>query len=264
MTENIGNLPISIDLGFVIDPERPVLPLALDVFDTQCTESHKHPRAQLIYSCKGVMKVWVKDSIWLVSPDQAIWVPAMQEHQVFFIKENHIRNLYFDPSVTSKLPQECFTFNVSPFLKELVLKIINNKGQYVKDTPEGRLVHVLLDELTSISPSKYFLPTSNESRLKKVIDILINNPGDKRDIEQFAEIACVSSRTFVRLFIKEVGVPFGNWRKQVKLMAAIERLTKGISVTQVSFELGYNSPSAFVEMFRKELGISPSKYFNKQ
>lgn len=263
MTVSIGNMPISVDLGFVVDPERPVLPLALDVFDTQCIEKHKHPRAQLIYSCKGVMKVIVEDSIWLVSPEQAIWVPAMHEHQAFFVKENHIRNLYIDPSVASRLPQQCFTFNVSPFLRELVLKVVNTSGQYVMDSHEGRLIQVLLDELTMISPAKCCLPTSNEPRIKKVIDILMNDPGDKRDIDAFADIACVSARTLVRLFIKEVGIPFGNWRKQVKLMAAVEMLSKGMAVSQVSSELGYNNPSAFVEMFRKELGVSPSRYCHK-
>jgi AraC-like DNA-binding protein len=37
-------------------------------------------------------------------------------------------------------------------------------------------------------------------------------------------------------------------------------LDKGFSVSQIAFELGYNSPSAFVEMFRKEFGVSPGRY----
>lgn len=263
MTAYIGKTPITVDLGFVVDATRPVLPLALDVFDTQCAEMHKHPRAQLIYSCKGVMKVMVKDSVWLVSPDQAIWVPPMLDHQVFFLKENHIRNLYFDPSVTSGLPQECFTFNVSPFLRELILKMVTHAEPETRNSPFERLVMVLLDELTSITPARCFLPTSDEPHIRKVIDILTNNPGDKRDLAGFAEIACISPRTLLRLFTREVGMSFGNWRKQVRLMAAIEMLTRGIPVSQVSMELGYNSSSAFTEMFRKEFGISPGRYFRK-
>jgi AraC-type DNA-binding domain-containing proteins len=263
MTEYIGKTPINIDLGFVVDADKPVLPLALDVFDTQCAEMHKHPRAQLIYSCKGVMKVLVKDSIWLVSPNQAIWVPSMMDHQVFFLKENHIRNLYFDPSVASGLPQGCFTFNVSPFLRELILKIVTHDEIDSKNSPASRLIMVLLDELTTIAPAKCFLPTSNEPHIRKVIDILANHPGDKRDLTDFAEIACISPRTLVRLFTREVGMSFGSWRKQVRLMAAIEMLTKGIAVSQVSMELGYNSSSAFAEMFRKEFGTSPGRYLEK-
>jgi len=46
----------------------------------------------------------------------------------------------------------------------------------------------------------------------------------------------------------------------LRLLTAVEMLDKGVPVTQISFELGYNSPSAFIEMFRKEFGIPPGKY----
>lgn len=92
------------------------------------------------------------------------------------------------------------------------------------------------------------------------MDILIRNPGDKRNIEEFADLTYVSSRTLARLFIRETGLTFGDWRKQVRVIAAIEKLEKGISISQISSDLGYNTPSAFIEMFRNEFGISPSKY----
>jgi hypothetical protein len=149
-------MPISIDLGFVIDPLKPILPFAIDVFETQCAEMHKHPRAQLIYSCKGSMKVMVKDSIWLVSPYQAIWVPSMFEHQVFFLKTNHIRNLFIDPSVSNQLPNKCFAFDVKPFLRELIIKVITVGDSYNMESSEGRLINVLIDELTTITPTKSF------------------------------------------------------------------------------------------------------------
>jgi AraC-like DNA-binding protein len=95
------------------------------------------------------------------------------------------------------------------------------------------------------------------------MDVLISNPSDKRNIEDFADLACVSSRTFARIFIKETGLTFGDWRKQVRLIAAIEKLEKGVSVSQISADLGYNTPSAFAEMFRKEFGVSPSRYLQK-
>jgi AraC-like DNA-binding protein len=46
-------------------------------------------------------------------------------------------------------------------------------------------------------------------------------------------------------------------------MVAIEKLEKGFSVSQISVDLGYGSPSAFVEMFGKEFGISPRKYLER-
>jgi AraC-like DNA-binding protein len=257
-------MTISIDLGFVINPLKPILSLSLDVYETQCAEKHKHPRAQLIYSCKGTMKVMVKDSIWLVSPTQAIWVPSMYEHQVYFLKSNHIRNLFFDSSVLNQLPNKCFALDVSPFLRELILRVVNIGDNYNLDSLEGRLIKVLIDELAQITPTKNRLPISNEFHVKKIMDALINDPSDKRNIEDFAGLACTSSRTLARLFIKEAGLTFSEWRKQARLMAAIEKLGNGISVSQISTDLGYNSPSAFIEMFRKEFGLPPTKYLRHE
>ena len=253
----------SIDLGYVQNPKLPILPFALDVYEAQCAVSHRHPRAQLIYSSRGAMKVVVKDKIWMVSSKQAIWVPGMDEHQVFFLKSNHIRNLFIDPSVSDRLPKECFALDVSPFLRELILKAVQNGGDYEVGSSASRLVEVLLDELALVQPTSLSLPTSNELHLKKVIDELIKDPSDRRSVEGFADLACTSSRTLSRLFVKELGLTFSDWRKQLRLIAAIELLEKGVPIAQISFDLGYGSPSSFIQMFSSALGTTPSKYLDR-
>jgi AraC-like DNA-binding protein len=262
MTKCIANQPISVNLGFDTNPLKPVLSVSLDVSDTQCADKHVHPRAQLIYSSKGTMKVVTPESIWYVSPDQAIWVPGMSEHQVFFLNDNHIRNVFILPQYAKALPQQCFVLTISPFMRELILKITGIGNNYEKGGAGSRLIAVLMDELSTITPSKWFLPVSDEFHLKNVIQELLNNPGDARGIEHFAKIACTSPRNLSRLFVKDLGLSFSDWRKQLKLLTAIEMLDKGCTVSHVSFDLGYNSPSAFIEMFRKEFGIAPGKYSN--
>lgn len=260
MTEYIENLPISVDLGFDTNPLKPILSVSLDVSETQCADKHAHPRAQLIYSSKGTMKIVTPKSIWYVSPRQAIWVPGMNEHQVFFLNSNHVRNIFVSPQRAKALPQQLFALNISPFMRELILKVVGIGDNYDIDGAEGRLVNVLIDEFQAMTPTQCFLPLSNDFHLQLVLNELLKNPGDTRSIEHFAKIACTSSRTLSRLFIKELGLSFSHWRKQLRLLNAIEMLDTGASVGQISFELGYNSPSAFIEMFRKEFGIPPGKY----
>jgi len=260
MTSNIGieTLPF-VETGFIINPLLPVIPFSANVHESQCAEMHSHPRGQLIYSAVGGMKVILADKIWLVASGQAVWVPPMFEHQVFFINSNHIRNLFIDPSVTVGLPENCFTIQVSSFLRELILKACQIGSDYLLESPEGRIMQVLVDELKSIKPTKTFLPFSDHPSIKPIMNALIENPGDKRSLEELAELGFTTPRTVSRIFLKEVGVPFGIWRKQVRLMEAVLRLEKGCSVSQIAFELGYNSPSAFIEVFRKWYGTAPGK-----
>ncbi len=53
---------------------------------------------------------------------------------------------------------------------------------------------------------------------------------------------------------------FGSWRQRLRLLTAIARLADGRPVTAIAYDLGYESPSAFVAMFRRELGTPPGRY----
>jgi AraC-like DNA-binding protein len=54
---------------------------------------------------------------------------------------------------------------------------------------------------------------------------------------------------------------FGKWRQQLRLLHAMRQLALGRPVTTVAFEVGYDSPSAFIAMFRSVLGTTPTRYF---
>jgi AraC-like DNA-binding protein len=49
----------------------------------------------------------------------------------------------------------------------------------------------------------------------------------------------------------------GKWRQQLRLMEDVRLLAEGAKVTHAAMEAGYNSPSAFISMFRRTLGTTP-------
>lgn len=81
--EKLPRLP-PVETGFRIDPALPVIPLAMEVSNAGCAAAHAHPRGQLIYADKGVMRVICRRDIWVVPPSQAVWVPPGIEHEVYF------------------------------------------------------------------------------------------------------------------------------------------------------------------------------------
>ncbi len=54
---------------------------------------------------------------------------------------------------------------------------------------------------------------------------------------------------------------FGQWRKQARLMRALPLLAAGESVTRVALDVGYDSTSAFISMFKSALGTTPGRYY---
>lgn len=72
----------------------------------------------------------------------------------------------------------------------------------------------------------------------------------------------MSRRAFTRLFRREVGTSFALWRQQACLLAAVTRLAQGQSITTIAYDLGYGSPSAFTALFRRILGVPPTRYLD--
>jgi AraC-like DNA-binding protein len=54
---------------------------------------------------------------------------------------------------------------------------------------------------------------------------------------------------------------FRQWRQQLRLLHAMQLLASGEKVTGAAMDAGYNSPSAFIAMFRRQLGQTPRRYF---
>jgi len=105
------------------------------------------------------------------------------------------------------------------------------------------------------------LPMPSDARLIPVTDALSTHPADPRSLEDWAMEVGASTRTLTRLFTAETGMTFREWRQQVRLLEALTRLGEGHPVTNVAMDLGYDSQSAFISMFKRALGKTPGKYF---
>jgi AraC-like DNA-binding protein len=73
--------------------------------------------------------------------------------------------------------------------------------------------------------------------------------------------AGASKRTIERLFQQETRMSLGKWRQQLRLLRSLQLLAAGEKISHAALEAGYNSPSAFIAMFRKALGTTPRRYF---
>lgn len=251
---------IVVNHGFEVNSAHPITTYTRHLTIGKCATPHKHPRAQVISCDRGVMEVHTRDTIWIVNPMQSVWVASMEEHQVFFPDHVTIISAFIDPSRASGLPNESFAFDVSDFIKSLLLKISSYGNPNACTPVQKRVMEVLLDELSNLQPSRTFLPMTQEGRVKKVIDDLMGNLSSSHSLSYYAELSCVSPRTLSRLFVKELGMSFRDWTQRLKLLEAVKRLDKNHSVKEIAWELGYENVSSFIAMFKKHMGKTPTNY----
>jgi AraC-like DNA-binding protein/mannose-6-phosphate isomerase-like protein (cupin superfamily) len=259
---DVAKLPIAmpVDHGRVVDPERPILTMSYRLGPAR-TPPHAHSRAHLFYCTEGVFRLLRKDASWMVPPTQAVWVPCGTDHSVYATQPIALLSLFVDASATAELPDVCRVVHVAPLMRELILEAVEVGNDYPPGGAAARLMRVILDKLHDLEPAPLSLPLASDKRVRRVGDALLENPADERSLEDWALQVGASARTLARLFVNETGLTFAEWRRQVRLLEAIDRLGKGQAVTRVALDLGYESPSAFIAMFRRTLGAPPGKYF---
>jgi AraC-like DNA-binding protein/quercetin dioxygenase-like cupin family protein len=237
--------------------------LASNYIDGASTGWHSHYRAQLAFAVSGVMHVDTEQGAFVVPPQRALWLPAGMRHSIAMHGAVGMRTIYVAPETARSLPAMCRVVAITPLLRELMLEAVRLPLAYRPNSRAGRLNSLLLDELRALPILPLHLPLPEDARLRRVCDSLLENLALDLTLEELASAASTSPRTLARLFRSETGMSFGQWRQQARLLEALRLLASGEKVTSVAMDLGYDSPSAFTSMFRKALGVPPSRYFGE-
>ncbi|MEQ4617320.1 MAG: AraC family transcriptional regulator [Corticimicrobacter sp.] len=160
--------------------------------------------------------------------------------------------LFVEPG-SALMPEKCCTLAISPMMRELILYLAVQGPDYPRDGAAGRVAAVLLEQL--------YLPVSDHPRIRHLADALVMDPADRSTLAQWAGKLAMSERSLARLLKRETGLTFGRWRQQLHLIIALQQLAAGRPVQQVAGNLGYDSVTAFITMFKKALGRPPAQYF---
>lgn len=222
---------------------------------------HQHEWHQLSYASEGVLRVATRDGAWVAPPHRAVWVPAGIAHREDMHGAAAMRSLYFAAEICGALPSQCVVLNVPPLLRELILEVAEHSVLDAARPDQQRLAQVIADRLALLQPaSSQVLPMPRDRRALAVAQRLQTDPANDEDLGVLAQRAGASVRTAQRLFARETGMAFAQWRQRLRLLAAIERLGAGRSVTDTAFDVGYTSVSAFVSAFRREFGVTPGRF----
>jgi AraC-like DNA-binding protein len=242
------------------DPGRPARIYARRLGREDGIDWHSHFRAQLIHTERPVLRVETRDGTWVVPPRQAVlavFVPSKREHRIVSTGRSLMLSLYLHPDLGNLLPSDCRVFETSRLLRELLHRALELEQEAVR---LERLQAVILDEIGALREAPLHLPLPKDTRIRRITEALIATPSDNRSLSDWSRIAGASERTLARIFREDTALTFGAWRQRLRLMKAIDWLSEGQAINRIAFELGYESPSAFIAMFRRQTGQSPRRF----
>jgi AraC-like DNA-binding protein len=225
------------------------------------TPEHSHHRGQLVALTQGLLIVETGNERWMFPSQRCAWTPPNCKHAARSVGGAAGTMVDLSPEMCRGLPKTPCLFNASELLFAIVHRMVRWDLRQALDTAQKRLISALRDEIRQPDqrPLRLIIPT--EERLARVVDALLDDVGNERTLDDWAHVAGMARRTFMRAFSGQAGISFGRWRQQARLFAALEMLAQKKSVTEVAIAVGYDSVSAFIEMFRKMLGTTPQTYF---
>lgn len=245
--------------------KRQVRTLAVGYPSGRVVAAHSHSWDQLVYGVEGVMSVTTEAGVWVVQAGRALWVPAGMRHEILATGFVSMRTLYTPPAAAEELPRACCVVQVGGLLRELILHCVGlcmTLGVLDEGDPDhGPAVTLLFQQLRDLRQVPMVLPSPSDERARRVAAALREAPADAVDLDALCLRAGASRRTIERLFSAETGLTLGRWRTQLRLLHALPRLAAGEPVTQVAFAVGYESPSAFIEQFKRSFGATPGRYY---
>lgn len=251
------------DNAFIIDHTRPVLTHSRNMQAETGVTAHSHARGQLLWAATGILSVTSNETIWVVPPTHAVWIPSYIPHQVNSETDTQLRNIYIDPSYPIRQNEKSILMlTMSPLLREVILKLTDHKISLTVQQVK-HLGLVAIDELGVLDSFHNNIHSGQDPRLRRLINYIVQHPNQALSLPDLSKIAGASVRTIERLFKAETGMTFRQWRSRFKLMNSLALLTQGKTSTFVAHECGYKNVSSFIATFKAQFGYTPQEYITQ-
>ncbi len=223
---------------------------------------HSHQKGQLLFAYRGCMSITLSDRKCILPPTRLAWIPPGISHRAQMHGTIDYRSIYIRLGYLALNYHDICIVSVSPLLREVLERIAFWVTEVDLNQPANKnLLAVLVDELNAAESEPMLLSLPKDRRLQglnKLLEDAYCLPG----LGALADQVGASDKTITRIFRKETGMSYLQWRQQWRLMRAIELLCDGLSVTSVADHLSFASDSAFISFFRQHTGETPKRYLN--
>ncbi|AWK43670.1 MULTISPECIES: helix-turn-helix domain-containing protein [Photorhabdus] len=219
---------------------------------------HQHEMGQLLFTQQGCINITLADHLCILPPTRVAWIPPRIIHRAEIKGSVGYRSIYLDVNRIGYLAEHVEVLEVTPLLREVLERIA--LAPFNTDWLQGsaaNLLAVCFDEIHLAKREPTLLPLPFDRRLARIpmttlpptLKILAMNIG-------------ASEKTISRIFRRETGLSYQQWRQQWRLIKSIELLAKQGNLSSVASELEFASDSAFAIFFKKMTGRSPREYMS--
>ncbi|SNZ00180.1 AraC family transcriptional regulator [Flagellimonas pacifica] len=148
-------------------------------------------------------------------------------------------------------------FILKPILEKLIRMLEEPENPLVKLWGNQLIVQLLLETLVLAKEPQQMI---NSERLDILNDFIGKHLHRIVYVDELATLVNISTSHFKSWFKQHFGVPPKAYINRLKIEQAKKDLLVKKSITQVAFDLGFNSSQYFATIFKKYTGVSPRSY----
>jgi AraC-like DNA-binding protein len=218
---------------------------------------------QLMCAFEGGLEVIVEGGRHLIPRTLAAWIPAGIPHRMNL---HRVRSgsILFPKEMIERPGNRIRTVIVSPLMREMCKEAM----RWTVQGPDSPLRSAFFQAMARYcgewitDEADFFLPTSDDPKLEAALQHTAANMDKK--LPDICRHVGMSERSLRRHLKVACGLSWEGYRKQVRLLRAIELLSEtDLSIDQVATRCGYDGASGFARIFRSTMNQAPRAYRNQ-
>ena len=230
------------------------------------TPFHSHDKGQFIYTVKGTLHIQTEVSHYFLPVGHFIWIPKNVVHRTWTNNSSfRMFTIYFDTQGDfSDYYDHTAVYMVNDLLKEMIGFARQWEGYLSDEEIAGRFLQGFKAILPQVSqfaalPLLGFVRPRNE-RLLEIMQYMRSNIEHKLTLADTSKKFGFSERSLSRLFKLE-GTSFIEYLQALRVVRSMELLAeKKLNVNLVASKVGYESVTAFSNIFTRFTGVRPADY----
>lgn len=249
-----------------------------EVFDGE-----RHDFWELVFLENGSLTVAEDERIYEMTANQIILHKPMEFHRFWAKKDTTTKILVITFSLEgdSAQPLGDGIFSVVPKQAEQLIQISDMiKASFGEEinmlVPEAasdrlkiqavvmKLQMFLIDLLIRGENIITEAPGKTANNYRKIVNVLNEHVYENLSVTDISKLTLLSVSNLKKSFNLYSGCGVMRYFNSLKIQKAIEMLHTEMSIAEISHKLGYITPNYFSVVFKRETGMSPSEYRNRQ
>lgn len=244
---------------------------------------HTNQSAEILYMVKGSMNLVLENTSYKASVGDILVVPPRTPHRDHFDTETGVEIFYcsfswslcrtYLQTVTNdrlaQLSESCRKSTADMF-RQISTDLAGGSDTDLLVT-RSRILTLLLTVLRDVSSQTLTIRESDATttRRKEILDqakeYLATHYRQCVSLDEVADAIDISPYYLSHVFSEESGLSLFSHLTTIRMKKAAELLqARSLNVSEVAYEVGYESPNYFSKVFRKHFGCSPTSFLKKR